>query len=203
MSDFRIKISVRNNLLLTALEKSEFRTVRKLSEAAGTSIAAVYDLLNITGSPLIKTGEWSGPALKIADALGVLPDELFTEAHYKEIATNKAEFVADYKDMALLAETITPDILLERKALTNAVNTALATLGEREATAIRMRMDGSTYDEIGKVLDVTRERVRQIVMKAERKLRNPNVAERVALEEFCKTPKGKREYAVYDAYADY
>ena len=58
------------------------------------------------------------------------------------------------------------------------ITEVLNTLGPREATVLKMRfglIDGrqKTLEEVGKYLNVTRERVRQIEVKALRKLRHP------------------------------
>lgn len=63
--------------------------------------------------------------------------------------------------------------------VSDAIERALETLTERENTVIRMRLglnDGQprTLDEVGKVLGVTKERVRQIEAKTMSKLRHPS-----------------------------
>ena len=58
------------------------------------------------------------------------------------------------------------------------IESVLATLNEREANVLRLRFGfdtdhAYTLEEIGEVLGVTRERVRQIETKAIKKLRHP------------------------------
>ena len=70
---------------------------------------------------------------------------------------------------------------LLNKDLSSTLMFALSQLSEREAMVIKMRngLDGSTgmtLEEIGSVLNITRERVRQIENKALRKLRNPKIS---------------------------
>lgn len=176
MSDFRVDIRVRNNLLLSAMERSAYPTVREAAQAAGTSIGAIYGLLNMTASPFSTgKGDWSQPALKLCETIGVLPDEVFTEAHYQILKTNRAQFVADMSDMARLAQVQTPDELLEQKELSGVVQSVLSTLTQREQHVLnRHTIEGETYDEIAKTLNVSRERVRQINEKALLKLRHPS-----------------------------
>ncbi len=81
------------------------------------------------------------------------------------------DFVADI-------DTINPEESAMRMLLREEINEVLNTLGPREATVLKMRyglMDGrqKTLEEVGKYLNVTRERVRQIEVKALRKLRHP------------------------------
>ncbi|GAC1651046.1 MAG: sigma-70 family RNA polymerase sigma factor [Gemmatimonadaceae bacterium] len=81
----------------------------------------------------------------------------------------------------------TPDELTFIKALTESIEEALAHLKEREAKILRLYfgLDGSepmTLEEIGTLLGITRERVRQIKEKALSRLRHVSRAR--ALESF-------------------
>ncbi|MDA8745046.1 sigma-70 family RNA polymerase sigma factor [Rubripirellula amarantea] len=81
------------------------------------------------------------------------------------------EFLEDHR---------TDDPLLEtnREALKAQIDTAMETLNYREREILRLRYglaDGYTYtlEEVGRIFQVTRERVRQIESKAVRKLQQP------------------------------
>jgi RNA polymerase primary sigma factor len=81
----------------------------------------------------------------------------------------------------------TPDEQTFEKALTESIETALGSLKEREAKILRLYfgLDGSeamTLEEIGALLGITRERVRQIKEKALSRLRHVSRAR--ALESF-------------------
>lgn len=76
------------------------------------------------------------------------------------------------------ADEISADVLAE------VLTEILETLDEREKTVLQMRSgmsDGHIYtlDEIGQVLGITRERVRQIEEKALRRLRHPRLAKKI------------------------
>ena len=65
-----------------------------------------------------------------------------------------------------------------REALKTQIDLAMETLNYREREILRLRYglaDGYTYtpEEVGKIFQVTRERVRQIESKAVRKLQQP------------------------------
>ena len=84
-------------------------------------------------------------------------------------------------------QSATPDQETEEKALTDSVHEALAGLKEREAKILRLYfgLDGSepmTLEQIGAVLNITRERVRQIKEKALSRLRHVSRAR--ALESY-------------------
>lgn len=75
-------------------------------------------------------------------------------------------------------DSANPEEIVSAISLTDTMAHLLSTLTEREAYVLRMRngfLDGRMYtlDEIGTLLGVTRERVRQIESKALRKLRHP------------------------------
>ncbi|MGA1626296.1 MAG: RNA polymerase sigma factor SigC [Prochlorothrix sp.] len=96
--------------------------------------------------------------------------------------------VGKEKDTELgdLLETtdLSPEELLTRESLRRDLQQLLADLTPREREVIRMRFglrDGQSYSlaEIGRVLDLSRERVRQIEAKALQKLRQPKRRNRV------------------------
>ncbi len=68
-----------------------------------------------------------------------------------------------------------------KESLDEALVAALACLSKRDVEVLRMRlgigMRRHTLEEIGKQFDLTRERIRQIQVKALRKLRHPSRSE--------------------------
>ena len=81
------------------------------------------------------------------------------------------EFLEDHRDDDPLLET-------NREALKTQIDLAMETLNYREREILRLRYglaDGYTYtlEEVGRIFQVTRERVRQIESKAVRKLQQP------------------------------
>ncbi len=88
------------------------------------------------------------------------------------------EFLEDYRDDDPLLES-------NREALKKQIDNAMETLNYREREILRLRYglaDGYTYtlEEVGKIFQVTRERVRQIESKAVRKLQQPYRAKSLA-----------------------
>jgi RNA polymerase primary sigma factor len=95
----------------------------------------------------------------------------------------------DNRLLDYLADTVnpTPDEQAFEKALVEAMEDSLSSLKEREAKILRLYfgIDGSepmTLEEIGALLGITRERVRQIKEKALSRLRHPSRAK--SLESF-------------------
>src|SRR6056297_375246 len=81
------------------------------------------------------------------------------------------EFLEDHRDIDPLMES-------NREALKAQIDSAMESLNYREREILRLRYglaDGYTYtlEEVGRIFQVTRERVRQIESKAVRKLQQP------------------------------
>lgn len=86
--------------------------------------------------------------------------------------TRLRDFIEDKKTLQPLDAVI-------YKTMTEQVRQILSTLTEREEKVLRMRFGidekyDHTLEEVGKVFNVTRERIRQIEAKALRKLRHPS-----------------------------
>ena len=89
----------------------------------------------------------------------------------EEDDSNLGDFVADNN-------TVTPEANIESVMLREHIDVLLNDLKDREREVIILRFglrDGHprTLEEVGKIFNVTRERIRQIEAKALRKLRNP------------------------------
>ncbi|OWW19908.1 RNA polymerase sigma factor RpoD [Noviherbaspirillum denitrificans] len=79
---------------------------------------------------------------------------------------------------------LTPEALAMHSGMQRAISEVLEDLSPKEQKVLRMRfgletVSDHTLEEIGKQLEVTRERVRQIEMKAMAKLRHPTRAEKL------------------------
>jgi RNA polymerase primary sigma factor len=93
---------------------------------------------------------------------------------------DEAELVADY----IPADDDSPEEKIQRARLKERVAEVLRTLPEKERLVLELKYglnggNGHTLEEIGKILGVTRERVRQIELQALRRLRHPSRARRL------------------------
>jgi RNA polymerase primary sigma factor len=84
----------------------------------------------------------------------------------------------ELKDVIIDEKSISPFKTLENSEASNRIEEVLSSLTEREEKIIRMRFGigvGSehTLEEVGKYFKLTRERIRQIEIKALKKLRHP------------------------------
>ncbi len=107
----------------------------------------------------------------VRDTLVAGQAEYSVDADFKEGERSFHEMLEDPRQMT--AEELYRDVVLKKE-----METALACLDEREAEILRMYFGLGDYDEmnlqeIGLVLGLTRERVRQIKERALEKLRHP------------------------------
>ena len=84
----------------------------------------------------------------------------------------------ELKDVIIDEKSLSPFKTLENSEASNRIEQVLSSLTEREEKIIRMRFGigiGSehTLEEVGKFFNLTRERIRQIEIKALKKLRHP------------------------------
>ncbi|MBR5426857.1 MAG: RNA polymerase sigma factor RpoD [Clostridia bacterium] len=109
---------------------------------------------------------------KVREVLRVSQDPVSLETPIgEEEDSHLGDFIPD--DEALAPQDAASQLLLKEQ-----LNAVLKTLTPREAKVLTLRFgleDGHprTLEEVGKVFDVTRERIRQIEAKALRKLRHP------------------------------
>lgn len=121
---------------------------------------------------------------EIANKLGINQEEV-TEANKYIISMSSLDTPIGGEDEevtigSFIADnnTIDPIDNCERQDLHNTLEKVLSTLSEREANILRLRfgLDGNvpmTLEEVGKEYGITKERVRQIEIKALQKMRNP------------------------------
>lgn len=219
MKEVRVKVSIKNNILFKYRE-GVCLDMRSFAKFLGVSIKWYQDMENLKTYP-IKDGYWDDHALQAATVLETEPEKLFPES--LSLLTNNVSIkemdVNEFKEsLALIAsngELSTPQYELldieHNKRLTEQVSKALKTITPREERVVRLRLglDGTdeekTLEEIGEILGVGKERIRQIDMKALRKLRHRSRSKK--LREFVEEqgeaydifhPKGNWPKTIHD-----
>jgi len=181
MKEFRLKVSVRNNLLLSAIEAQGYTSVAEFERACELGSGSINNLVAMREAPILQSGEFSQKAKLVMEVLGAAPTDLWTEQQLTiKLKTNTGERAIDASLVQHLLEQKnrndylpSPEDLLLAAETSAIVNEVLGTLNPREKEVLHERFNNdSTLDEVGKIHGVHKERVRQIEAKALRKLRD-------------------------------
>jgi RNA polymerase sigma factor (sigma-70 family) len=181
MKDYRIKITVRNDRILSKIE-SEYVSVRNFCMAMNLEYQRITDLIRGT-SPINAKGEIKELVKKLMEALGCTIEELFTEKQLKGfVSHNKFETKVEEKDLMKIKQDIKPlELGMMEQDVTKVLNKIFHKfLTPREERVIRMRFgigtwSDSTLEEVGLQFEVTQERIRHIEQNAMKKLSSPEV----------------------------
>lgn len=169
MKDFNIKITVRNARLLNAI-RERYDSAAALARDAGLTASDVSALVTMRARPFRKDGGLTAAAEGVVSALGIPADELWPD-HIARIKAKRAqvELEMDAAQVASIAAADDPEkTAIYRQAITRWSQY----LTDRERKAIAAHQSGATIDEVGDLIGgVSRERARQILVKAERKMR--------------------------------
>jgi RNA polymerase sigma factor (sigma-70 family) len=179
MSDYRVTVKVRNNRILKAMKEIGAEPGQKWCEANGLVYGQVNGLINMTESPLLKTGALSVAATKLCDLLGKLPEELWSNEQIRPLERNFTELdMTQEQVMALLPLEETSYIQdFGRKDFQEIMESALGMLRDRERKILQLHYyEDKTIDEIADMYDLTYSTIQQIERKALRKLRHPIVS---------------------------
>jgi len=181
VKDYRVTIKVRNARLLNALAEVGETVGQKLADKLGISYMSLLALSNLKASPIDKDGNIRPIVLKLCEFTNKTPLELFSVDQLIPLETNTAEvdMTADDVEQLLLPSdgNGNPEKLLLDVQGIHKLHELVDTLTPRETKVIQLRFGfdcpDHTYEEVGQIFGVSRERIRQIEAKALRKLRHP------------------------------
>ena len=206
--EFRVKVSVRNNLILEAVEAMGYTNLHKFAKDNGLSLWLLYDTINLKKAPLLGSGEFSQFAMSLMEVLGACPTDLWTEEQLRmKLRSNSTERVlgkeAMVEALAMNSRAAIENIedKLDKETLEHLISDRLDALTPREALVLKMRYGFDEYDphsleEVaeklpkeyadGTISRYTRERIRMIEAKALMKIRKHEnyVAENKRLKQF-------------------
>jgi len=182
--EYRLEIRIKNNFLLSAMEKVGIKTAAELSRMCGVDQGTIGRYLNLKEHPInSKTTQFKDAIKKIGVCVGKSPETLFPKKYIVE--TNKISISADFDQLEKLDNSQADTGLLEYDPDTvdikDAVDRVLGTITAREEFVLKLRfgIDGAeqTLKEISRKMGISPNRVRQIEMKALRKLRHQTRAD--------------------------
>ena len=181
MKEFRLKVSVRNNLLLSAIEAQGFASVAEFERACEIGIGRINNLVAMREAPISTSGEFSKNAKLVMEVLGAAPTDLWTEQQLTiKLKTNSGERAIDADIVQhLLEQKSRTDYLPSPEDSLLAAETAaiveqvLGTLKPREKDILQERFEKDlTLEEVGNHHGLSKERIRGIEAKALRKLQH-------------------------------
>lgn len=173
MTDYAVKVTVRNGRILSHMKKEGFDTLISLATAAGVSYQYLVDTVGLKKKPLGKDGDWTDAALKISITLKVAPEDLWSDAQQDmQLEKNATEV---FMDEAQVAGILSGHDMSRAITMKNDVLGAIGHLRPREQQVIKGRfLEDKSLEELGVEMQVGRERIRQIEAKALRRMKHPS-----------------------------
>lgn len=180
MSDYRVTLKVQNGRLWKAMKDAGLKGPPQLAKAAGISYGSLVSLISMKQSPVYKNGEFRPVVIKLAEYLGLLPEDLFTPAQYEVVESNTREFYMAEREVAALVSDANahPDKFIAAQQTRQIVDQSTLSPRERQVLALRFE-DDMTFAQAGEAMGVSHERARQILERALRKLRHPDYSGRL------------------------
>jgi len=189
--DIRVEMRVRNNLLLTAMENKGINSIAELCRQmdALKSYGLITKLASMKCAARKKDGDWQLIVLRLSDFFQCMPEDLFSDPQqFNTLEKNRAHAEVSYTELQQLLvrrqEPITPELSMQADQLRSVIGEMLNTVTPREERVLRLRFgfatgEEMTLDQIAEDVCVSRERVRQILSKALRKLKHPSRSEKI------------------------
>ena len=186
MSDYRIKITIRNDRLLRAIEEAGYKSVQQFALDNFFHYDKVNRLIRGVFKPITEEGSLKPFCSEVLRVLGKKIEDCFTPKQLQGFKKSTFVTSVDEKTLMQLSQN---NSTVELKLVENDVKKIidkifLENLRPKEERILRMRygigLDTShTLEQIGLEFSVTRERIRDLETKAIEKLKKPHVAKQL------------------------
>jgi RNA polymerase sigma factor (sigma-70 family) len=189
MKDYNIKLSVRNNKLLNLMKMFDIKNASELSRRiGGYHQSHIGNAINLKCSAYSSNGNKTRLTELLCDYFNVLPEDLFPfENLYSKLNKNTVEIELDFEEMIKIApndRTLIAPPTYEESTLPvyEAIDNALLKLTPQSSEVIKHRfgLDGyskKTLSEVAAIYNISNERIRQIEVKALRRLKHPKISD--------------------------
>lgn len=182
VKDYRVTIKVRNARIINAFAEKDEQVGAIVAAKIGISYGKLLDLSNLKLSPIKKDGSLIPEVVKLCDYLNKVPTDLFSPDQIFPLEKNTAEVDMTAEEVEILmfpaSGGVNPETLLASNQSKTTLNELLESLTPRENKILKLRYgldcDEHTLESIGKMFNVSKDRIRQIEAKALRKLRDPS-----------------------------
>jgi len=180
MKDYRIKLTIRNDRLLSAIENMGHSSVKSFCKKYNLPYTSTNLIVSGKKPPLRNNGKLTEQCQRLLNLLGIDVEEAFTKRQMEGFSKTTFETKVEEKQ---LLQLVNPAKNQEIRAIESDVSSKIGEimsncLTPREERVIRMRYGINpdkhcyTYEEIGLEFRVTKERIRQMELKALEKFRN-------------------------------
>ena len=170
-ADYRVKVKVQNDRLLSAIEEAGHRSCAAFSRASGIDLWTLLDFVNLKSSPLDELGSITSDAWNICDYLSKSPDDLWSDDQLIPLKSNTTiakMSASDVRAICGMTEEANVDVkLLAEKA----VGLIQEKMQRRDLLSLQYRAEDATFETAGERFGVTVERARQITLRAQRRAR--------------------------------
>ncbi len=180
MNDYRVKITIRNERLLAAMEGMGYKSVAEFSRNQGLNSVKVREIFSGKIPPLDREGNPKELTKEILEILNLTIEKAFTEKQLKGFKKHTFEVkIEEEKLLQIISPAKNQEIKVIEQEVKSKLSEILSTLTPREEKILRMRFGigmntDHTLEEVGRKFFVTRDRIRQIEARALRKLKHPS-----------------------------
>ncbi len=175
MSEYRLIIRVKNNLLHTLMVDSGIANQAELARAVGLAPSVIGLVANLKVGAFNADGTPSKATSVLCDYFGCLPEDIYPrEVLHTGIPKNVIERVVSSQEVAkhLQQQAADPAVMLEEKIDGTYLLQQIARLTKRQQEVIKGRFfEDKTLAELGERFGVSRTRINDIERKALNKLR--------------------------------
>lgn len=186
---YRVKVSVKNNLLLSAIENAGYKSAAEFARAAGLSQTAVSALVALRFPPINGNGEFTVAAQTIMEVLGAAPSDLWTtEQLNMSLSRNTKDYYLNGRTVlsilggnaprlegAVFEQDDQPDDHVYEQDVKSVIEQYLDKCTAWEAKILRLRFgigcEPHSREEIADLFDRTKGRIWQVEQRALSKLR--------------------------------
>ena len=176
MKDYRVKVTIRNERLLSVMEEKGHESVAAFCKAYKLSACFIRDVINGRKPPLDRNKEILPTVKELLDILSLTVEQAFTPRQLQGFRKNTFEVKVEEKQLKQLVNPVrNHEMLMMEKDTSHTLNTMLGELNPREEKIVRMlhgigMKSDHTMEEVGLMFKVTRSAIGAIHKRALRKL---------------------------------
>ena len=183
MQDYRVKITIRNERLLSAIEGKGFESVAKFCAEHILDYVQTSEIIRGRLKPINENGKLNNKVENLLNILGLDIKDAFTPKQLQGFKNTSYEIKVKEKELKQLVNPVKNQELkyIETEVKKKISEVLAIRLTPREEKVVRMRFGigtgtEHTLTEIGQQFSISNSRTGQILAKALRKLKHPSVA---------------------------